>query len=75
MGESRHGHVNHFNGNWFFDYNVADTEGLTLLNGFFQGRQVFRKLSLPVIRVKYVKDEDLAHNPIFFSGNKLCKYF
>lgn len=68
MGESRNGHINHFNGKWFFDYNVADTEGLTLLNGFFDGRQVFRKLSLPVIRVKYVKDEDLLHNPIFGNG-------
>jgi hypothetical protein len=68
MEEQRNGHINHFNGDWFFDYNVADTEGLTLLDGYFQGRHAFRKLSLPVIRVKYTQDEDFLHNPIFGNG-------
>jgi hypothetical protein len=42
---------------WSFGYMVAGREGLSLFDGFFQGRRVFNKLSLPVIRVKYVKDE------------------
>src|SRR5262249_39162619 len=47
-----------------FDYLVTNTEGLALLNGYYDGRKVFKKLSLPVIRVKYVKDGSvLPHNP------------
>lgn len=46
---------------WFLDYGVFGTEGLSLVNGFFRGQKVFNKLSLPVIRVKYVQDE-------FFGG-------
>lgn len=43
-------------GPWSFDYAVSDSEGLTLLNGSFKGRSVFGKFSMPVIRVKYLKD-------------------
>jgi hypothetical protein len=62
----RDGHVKW--GAWEFDYNVADTEGLSLLAGSFRDRHVFSKLSLPVIRVKYVQDQDLLHNPVFGNG-------
>ena len=55
-------------GPWAFHYSVIDTQGLSLLDGFFRGRRVFYKLSLPVIRVKYVRDEDLTHNPILGNG-------
>lgn len=64
--EQRNGHISW--GQWAFEYNVADTEGLSLLKGYFRGRSVFHKLSLPVIRVKYVRDEDLSHNPLFGNG-------
>ena len=64
--EPRDGHINW--GDWFFDYSVIDTEGLSLLNGFFKGHSIFRKLSLPVIRVKYVRDQDFWHNPLFDNG-------
>jgi Copper amine oxidase, enzyme domain len=64
--EERNGHV--IWGSWSFDYVVADTEGLCLINGFFRGRYIFNKMSLPVIRVKYTRDEDLAHNPVFGNG-------
>jgi hypothetical protein len=46
---------------WCFDYLVSHTEGLALLNGYHDGRKVFKKLSLPVIRVKYVKDGSGSH--------------
>ena len=46
---------------WCFDYLVSHTEGLALLNGYHDGRKVFKKLSLPVIRVKYVKDGSGTH--------------
>jgi hypothetical protein len=41
---------------WSFDYSVSDSEGLSILNGRFHGLGIFGKLSLPVIRVKYLKD-------------------
>ncbi len=58
----RNGHLNWEK--WCFDYLVSSTEGLALLNGYFDGRKVFKKLSLPVIRVKYVKDGSVVpYNP------------
>jgi hypothetical protein len=42
---------------WDFDYAVSDSEGLCLLNGSFLGVRIFGKLSLPVIRVKYLLDD------------------
>ena len=57
---------------WIFDFDVLGTEGLCLLNGFFAGRRVFGKLSLPVIRVKYTIDEqslpNVSQNPITGQG-------
>jgi hypothetical protein len=46
-------------GDWALDYGVWGKEGLSLVNGVFRGQPVFNKLSLPVIRVKYVQDEYL----------------
>jgi hypothetical protein len=62
----RSGHIQW--GDWVFDYDVVDAEALSLLRGSFRGRTVFYKLSLPVIRVKYVQDEDFRHNPLFGNG-------
>jgi len=46
-------------GDWALGYGVFGTEGLSLVDGYFKGQPVFNKLSLPVIRVKYVIDESL----------------
>lgn len=55
MGETNTGHIQW--GDWFFDYGVFGSEGLSLVDGHFRGYKMFNKLSLPVIRVKYVVDE------------------
>jgi hypothetical protein len=55
MSESSSAHL-HW-GDWSLDYGVFGTEGLSLVDGYFRGQRVFNKLSLPVIRVKYVVDE------------------
>jgi hypothetical protein len=54
MTEPRNGHVDW--DPWRFDYGVYGKQGLSLVNGLFRGHQVFRKISLPVIRVKYEHD-------------------
>ena len=62
MADYRNGHIE-WEG-WKFDYLVSGTEGLSLLNGTYQGRKLWKKLSLPVIRVKYVKDgTGIPYNP------------
>jgi hypothetical protein len=55
MGETSNGHKKW--GEWFFDYGVFGVEGLCLVDGYFRGQRMFNKLSLPVIRVKYLIDE------------------
>ena len=55
MSNDRTGHINW--PPWSFDYAVSDSEGLALLNGTFKGKGVFGKFSMPVIRVKYLRDE------------------
>ena len=54
MPDVRAGHVDWTD--WSFDWAVSDHEGLALLGGTYQGVQVIGKLSLPVIRVKYLRD-------------------
>lgn len=49
-------------GDWSFTYIVLGNEGLCLLDGVFRGHRVFRKLSLPVIRVKYNNDSCGPYN-------------
>jgi len=52
---------------WAFDYGVIGTEGLSLMEGYFRKTRAFNKLSLPVIRVKYTRDEHgLWNGPAFF---------
>ncbi len=46
-------------GDWIFDYDVTDFEGLALLHGSYKGISIFHKLSLPVIRVEYDFDPQL----------------
>jgi hypothetical protein len=55
MSESSSGHLKW--GDWALDYGVFGQEGLSLVDGYFRGQRMFNKLSLPVIRVKYVIDE------------------
>jgi hypothetical protein len=43
---------------WTFNYELSrdpDKEGLKLRNGVFRGRQVFYKISLPLVRVQYYR--------------------
>src|SRR5262245_33662323 len=54
MPDTKTGHI-HF-GSWDLDYDVRGFEGLALLNGTYRGRSAFGALSMPVIRVKYLKD-------------------
>jgi hypothetical protein len=56
MPNDRTGHIDW--GSWSFDYAVSDAEGLALLNGSYRGRRMIGKFSLPVIRVKYLRDDD-----------------
>lgn len=56
MPDTRTGHVNWGFGHWDFDYEVSDSEGLSLLNGRFRGFPMIGKFSMPVIRVKYLTD-------------------
>lgn len=55
MTEANSGHLKW--GKWALDYGVFGKEGLCLVDGYFAGQKMFYKLSLPVIRVKYVRDE------------------
>lgn len=52
--DNREGH--HAWGPWVFDFRVTDYEGLALKNVSFGGKKMIHKISLPVIRVKYVTD-------------------
>ena len=54
MSEASSGNVQW--NDWFLDFGVFSTQGLSLYNGFFRGQRMFHKLNLPVIRVKYTKD-------------------
>ena len=54
MPNSRTGHIDW--GRWSFDYAVADKEGLALVNVYYNEKVVLGKASVPVVRVKYLKD-------------------
>jgi hypothetical protein len=57
-------------GDWNFWYMVSGTEGLSLFDVFFRGHLIATKLSLPVIRVKYIIDQNwkTAFNPLTRMG-------
>src|SRR5260370_40963005 len=60
MPDSQSGAIDWTWGGWQFDYSVSDSEGLALLNGRYRGMHVIGKFSMPVIRVKYLRDGGLA---------------
>ena len=64
MGETSNGHQKWKD--WFFDYGVFGDEGLSLVDGYFRGQRMFNKLSLPVIRVKYLLDEQWGGITAYF---------
>jgi hypothetical protein len=70
MPDTKTGQI-HF-GSWDFDYDVRGFEGLSLLNGKYRGRPAFGVLSMPVIRVKYLKDGGLG-DILRFLSEKLKK--
>ena len=56
-------------GRWSFDYEVKDNTGLALRNVTYGGEQVLAKASMPVVRVKYVK-ERRWWNPFTWFGSR-----
>ena len=56
-------------GRWSFDYEVKDNTGLALRNVTYSGEQVLAKASMPVVRVKYVK-ERRWWNPFTWFGSR-----
>src|SRR5512134_33581 len=56
-------------GAWSFDYEVRDNTGLALHNVTYGGEQVLAKASMPVLRVKYVK-ERVWWNPFTWFGSR-----
>ena len=60
-------HVNW--GRWSFDYEVRDNTGLALRQVTYDGELVLGKASMPVLRVKYVK-ERVWWNPFTWFGSR-----
>lgn len=56
-------------GRWSFDYEVRDNTGLSLRNVTYDGELVLGKASMPVLRVKYVK-ERIWWNPFTWFGSR-----
>ena len=56
-------------GRWSFDYEVRDNTGLALRNVTCDGELVLGKASMPVLRVKYVK-ERIWWNPFTWFGSR-----
>lgn len=56
-------------GRWSFDYEVRDNTGLALRNVSYGGELVLSKASMPVLRVKYVK-ERVWWNPFTWFGSR-----
>jgi len=56
-------------GRWTLDYEVRDNTGLTLRNVSYGGELVLGKASMPVVRVKYVK-EMVWWNPFTWFGSR-----
>ena len=56
-------------GRWSFDWEVRDNTGLALRDVRYAGELVLSKASLPVIRVKYVK-ERVWWNPFTWFGSR-----
>ena len=48
-------------GRWALDYEVRENTGLTLRNVSYGGELVLGKASMPVVRVKYVKERESLH--------------
>ncbi|MCW5800259.1 MAG: hypothetical protein KIT40_17325 [Nitrospira sp.] len=56
-------------GHWALDYEIRDNTGLTLRNVSYGGELVLGKASMPVVRVKYVK-ERVWWNPFTWFGSR-----
>ena len=56
-------------GRWALDYEVRENTGLTLRNVSYGGELVLGKASMPVVRVKYVK-ERVWWNPFTWFGSR-----
>ncbi|MGZ8373859.1 MAG: copper amine oxidase, partial [Nitrospira sp.] len=54
MAETQSEHVDW--GRWSFDWEVRDNQGLALRNVKYADELILAKASMPVVRVKYVKE-------------------
>jgi hypothetical protein len=63
-------HSEHVNwGKWSFDWEVRDNTGLAIRNVTYRDELVLAKASMPVVRVKYVK-EQVWWNPFTWFGSR-----
>ena len=67
LGQERTGHVDWES--WSFDWEIKDNTGLALLDVSYNGELVLTKASMPVIRVKYVKERKWW-NPFTWFGSR-----
>ncbi|MEK9142064.1 MAG: hypothetical protein AAB308_13505, partial [Nitrospirota bacterium] len=67
LAETQSEHVNW--GPWSFDWEVRDNTGLTLRNVTYADELILTKASMPVVRVKYVK-EMVWWNPFTWFGSR-----
>ena len=67
LAEPTSEHINW--GRWSFDYEVRDNTGLALRNVAYDNELVLGKASMPVLRVKYVK-ERVWWNPFSWFGSR-----
>jgi hypothetical protein len=56
-------------GGWALDWELKDNTGLALRNVFYQKEKVLAKASMPVIRVKYIKERHWW-NPFSLGGSR-----
>jgi hypothetical protein len=56
-------------GQWSFDWEVRESTGLALRDVTYAGEQILAKASMPVVRVKYVK-ERVWWNPFTWFGSR-----
>ncbi len=57
-------------GHWSFNWEVKGNTGLSLNEVFFQGKKILSRASLPVIRVKYVKERGIWNLYGIFSNEE-----
>ncbi len=68
LAQEKTGHIDNWE-SWSLDWEVKENTGLALRNVTYQGEMVLAKASMPVIRVKYVKERHWW-NPLTWFGSR-----